>query len=265
MGMWFSWGTDWYGLKFILLYDGTNPVILCLQMRLMCWDMDIIHLNDNFLIIDIAYWSCLGSDLCFDPLLRDYTNRAVSIRANNPVPETLPMLAENIPGARGPHLPHTVDTNNAATVNTIDVHAQSLFSSIHVDVSNGHKFLTHVSLQYKTFTNRVPLEKTTATPLSNSNLPAAAKVITRCDWVVYSFSNEHFVSSIAARNFPFHVTLAANPFTEGTSFIWQTHWMQEDIQWHQRIIRPCPLIWWLFHPEQVYDSFPSPPARQFDA
>ena len=28
-------------------------------------------------------------------------------------------------------------------------------------------------------------------------------------------SNGHFVSSIVARNFPFHVTLAADPFAEG--------------------------------------------------
>ena len=52
----------------------------------------------------------------------------------------MPMLAENMPGARGPHLPHVVDFDNVATVNIIDAHAQSLFASIYVDESNGHKF-----------------------------------------------------------------------------------------------------------------------------
>ena len=35
-GMRFTWGTDCFGLKFILTYDGTNPALLRLQMRFMC-------------------------------------------------------------------------------------------------------------------------------------------------------------------------------------------------------------------------------------
>jgi hypothetical protein len=42
-GQQFVWATDCYTIKFILSYDGTNPAILCLQMRLMCWDVDIVH------------------------------------------------------------------------------------------------------------------------------------------------------------------------------------------------------------------------------
>jgi hypothetical protein len=42
-GQCFVWTTDCYSIKFILSYDGANPAILCLQMRLMCWDVDIAH------------------------------------------------------------------------------------------------------------------------------------------------------------------------------------------------------------------------------
>ena len=56
----------------------------------------MIHRNDNFLI-DAEYWSRLGADLCFDPLLRIYIQCAVSILAKNPVPETVPLLAKNMP------------------------------------------------------------------------------------------------------------------------------------------------------------------------
>jgi hypothetical protein len=42
-----------------------------LQMRFMCWDMDIKHRNDHWLP-NANYFSHLGADLCFDPLLKDY-------------------------------------------------------------------------------------------------------------------------------------------------------------------------------------------------
>ncbi len=48
------WVTDCYAVKFILLYDGSNPVILQLQMCLMCWDVDIVHQANNFLV-DVDY------------------------------------------------------------------------------------------------------------------------------------------------------------------------------------------------------------------
>jgi hypothetical protein len=42
-GQLFVWATDCYVIKFILSYDGTDPAILRLQLRLMCWDVDIVH------------------------------------------------------------------------------------------------------------------------------------------------------------------------------------------------------------------------------
>ena len=44
----FVWTTACYAIKFILSYDGANPAILRLQMRLMCWDVDIVHRNDHY-------------------------------------------------------------------------------------------------------------------------------------------------------------------------------------------------------------------------
>ena len=70
-GLRFVWVTDCYALKYILSYDGRNPTILRLQMRFMCWDMDIIYCNDHFLG-DADYFLRLGADLCYDPLLHNY-------------------------------------------------------------------------------------------------------------------------------------------------------------------------------------------------
>jgi hypothetical protein len=58
----FVWVTDCFAIKFILSYDGKNPAILRLQMRFICWDMDIVHRNDTFLV-DADYWSRLGVDV----------------------------------------------------------------------------------------------------------------------------------------------------------------------------------------------------------
>ncbi len=66
-GQRFGWVTNYCAIRFILSYVGANHAILFLQMRLMCSDVVIVHQNDSY-IMDTDYWSCLGADLCFDPL-----------------------------------------------------------------------------------------------------------------------------------------------------------------------------------------------------
>lgn len=53
-GQRFVWVADCYAARFILSYDGNNPAILRLQMRLMCWDVDIGYRNDIHLT-DVDY------------------------------------------------------------------------------------------------------------------------------------------------------------------------------------------------------------------
>jgi hypothetical protein len=66
-GQCFVWVTDCYAIRFLLSYDGGKLAILWLQMRLMCWGIDIVHRPDLHLV-DANYWSCLGIDVNFDPL-----------------------------------------------------------------------------------------------------------------------------------------------------------------------------------------------------
>jgi hypothetical protein len=61
----FVWVTDCYAVKFIMSY-GANQAILCLQMHLMGWDVDIIHRINDYLA-DANYWSRLNADLCYNP------------------------------------------------------------------------------------------------------------------------------------------------------------------------------------------------------
>jgi hypothetical protein len=95
----FTWVTDCYALRFILSYDGNNPAILCLQMRLMCWSMTIIH-RPGTVLTSADYFSHLGADLCFDPYLKDYIQRVLAMKQFSPAVSTLPILPENMPGYR---------------------------------------------------------------------------------------------------------------------------------------------------------------------
>ncbi len=47
----FMWTTNSYAIKFILSYDGAYPAILCLQMHLMCWNVDIVHQNGHYIFL----------------------------------------------------------------------------------------------------------------------------------------------------------------------------------------------------------------------
>jgi hypothetical protein len=80
----FVWVRDCYAIKVILTYDGNydcnNPVILRLQIRLMCCNVDIVHQN-NVHLTDVDYWSRLGLDLCFDPLFFEYLKFNQSLQA----------------------------------------------------------------------------------------------------------------------------------------------------------------------------------------
>jgi hypothetical protein len=99
-GQQFVWVADCYVAKFLLSYDGANPAILRLQMRLMCWEVKIIHHPDSQLV-DADYWSQLGSDIEYDPLQRDHLEFAMKTRAANPPPTEVPMCPENMPYYRG--------------------------------------------------------------------------------------------------------------------------------------------------------------------
>ncbi len=186
-GQRFVWMTDCYAIKFILSYDGANPAILCLQMRLMCWDVDIVHRNDHY-IADADYWSRLGTDLCFDPLFKKYLELTRSLRTENPPPTYLPVQPENMPYYRGPR----VTTPPDDTANTTDAaHCQA-----------------------------IAFEKTTpqtARALHNDEFPCYAQQILQLSWVVYSFHGGHFASTVQSQNLPFQVRVACDPSESGRS------------------------------------------------
>ncbi len=128
-GQQFTWVTDCHAIKFILSYEGKNPALLHLQMHFMCWDMDIEHHNDMYLV-DANYFSLLGSDLCYNPLIWEYIKHIWAIPCIHPPPTSLPIEPQNMPYYQGPLLPETPPTTTA-------------FMSADVPIETGFQYLVN--------------------------------------------------------------------------------------------------------------------------
>ncbi len=127
--------TDCYAVKFLLSYDGTNQAILRLQMRLMGWDVDIVHRTNDYLV-DADYWSGLDSDLCYDPSFKKYLHLLAELRKSHPAPCELPMKEEHMPYYSGPRIPAdhcppgTSMNNDSPDSSQVDEVATAMISSI---------------------------------------------------------------------------------------------------------------------------------------
>ncbi len=72
-------------------------------MQFMCWDMIIEHRNDVCLT-NADYFSWLGADLCFDPLLKEYIQQAHALHCCSSAPTKMPIALEFQPYFRGPRI-----------------------------------------------------------------------------------------------------------------------------------------------------------------
>jgi hypothetical protein len=164
-------------------------------MRLMCWDMDIVHRNDIYLA-NADYWSRLGEDICYDPLFKAYLDFDRGLRETFPAPTDLPTLPENMPYYRGPR----VVSPPSADEQTTDVnHCQSLFTQVLTHESNGLCHLSVNPIKFGEFDTVTPSEGHAST---NHEFSCYAQQVLRFSWAVYSFSGGHFASTI--RLAPFH-------------------------------------------------------------
>jgi hypothetical protein len=89
------WVTNCYAMKYFFLYKGANHTVLCLQMDLMCWNVDIIHQNNHY-ITDADYWLQIGTELCFDPPFKAYLDLVHTLCLKNPPPTSFPMKPEHM-------------------------------------------------------------------------------------------------------------------------------------------------------------------------
>jgi hypothetical protein len=207
-GTQFVWVMDCYVVWFILSYDGNNPAILRLQMRLMCWDVTIILRNNTYLA-DADYWLHLGEDICFDLHFRDYLQFVQRLRATYPAPTELPMLPQNMPYYRGPWVTTQPYLNHPDADAT---YCQCLLSSIIQGNSGGMSHLSNVPVRFGDFDTVTPAGAHAST---NHKIPCLAQQILQFSWTVYSFGGGHFASTIISRNLPFCVSLVCNQYKSG--------------------------------------------------
>jgi hypothetical protein len=174
----------------------------------MCWDVDIVHRPDVELV-DADYWSRLGVDIVYNPLLCDYMAYTMKTRAAHPLPTELPMRPENMLYYCGPRVaqptPPTAPSADA-------LHIQSLLTDIVLSNGVGNTALLNVPDRFGTFVGNLPGPRTEACALLNSEFARYARQCLQFDWVVYSFSNGRFCSSISSRNLPFKIAIACNPY-----------------------------------------------------
>jgi hypothetical protein len=181
-------------------------------MRFMCWEMDIEHRNDVFLM-DANYWSHLGADLCFDPLLREYIQQVSAFRNRTPSPTAMPPALENMPYFRGPHLPPSLsDTTLVATISASDL--PFVMQTDFGQPSIGLQHLCNYPVRFGLSPQPSSIQPS-STPLYHSDVTCAASILLHFDWVVYGFNSGHFVSNILKHGLPFCITLGCNPFASG--------------------------------------------------
>jgi hypothetical protein len=208
----FVWVTDCYAVKFILTYDGSNPAVLRFQMRLMGWDMEIVHCSSGFLT-DEDYWSCLEANLCYDLSFRTYLRMCANLRSTHPPPKDLPVLPEHMPYYRGPPIV-AMPKDALQPAATSDAIATSTMAAI---VSSGTStcFSNH-PIKFGAFPSTVPNAiEMNSRKLYNSEYPVFAFRASHFVWVVYAFNSGHFASTISKQNLPFSVLLACDPFAYG--------------------------------------------------
>jgi hypothetical protein len=183
-------------------------------MRLMCWDVDIVHRPDSELI-DANYWSCFGANLNFDPLFRRYLELTHHLRWSSLAPTDLPMRPENMPYYRGPRIQKPTPATDAANA----LHIQTLLIDLIVLDGRGHTHLLNVPVWFvdlsssMTNTSCLALART----FLNNEFARFARETMNFNWAVYSFSNGHFTSTIESRNLPFTIHLACNSTERGRS------------------------------------------------
>ena len=207
----FVWVTDCYAIKFILSYEGSNPAVLRLQMRLMCWDVDVVHRPDTELV-DADYWSRLGVNLQYDPLYVQYLTMTRQLRHAHPPATDLPMLPENMPYFRGPRvkLPREDRTAEAR-------HVQSLLTELATNTSGWTTPLSVRPIQFGTFADSEVSTTRTSRALYNSEFSSYALQVSQFSWAVFNFSNGHFLSTIETANLSFTIRLGCDPTQRGRS------------------------------------------------
>ena len=213
--------TDCHSLKYCLTYEGSNPVLLRMQMRLMLWNMDIVHRTRDY-NVDSDYMSKLALDSRFDPLLSKYLQVAAELRDKYPPPSG-DILPSMLPGYRQPrnapppsHCNTRGITIDGVPLDPLDVaHAIQLHTSVTDSIQRYNDKISIYPIHYFTPTNgpvrqfvttrsqsRQPTPPSPPTPpqlqpLQNNELSSGTRQLTTYQAILYGFGGGHVCHSLS--------------------------------------------------------------------
>ena len=249
----YCWGSqrftnisDCYSIKYLMGYEGKNPVILRLQLRLMLWPVDIVHRTRDF-NVDSNYMSKLALDTRHDPLLKLYLERASDLRNKYPALGGKVILPENMPGYR-PKCKSDTSNDNSSTFEpgmTIDgvpldtaeaSHAIQLHSAVCMNQTHHADCMSIYPIQYyhKTtdpvnifavtrsqtknsaaerpaMTSEPPIEASATPPeLLNNDVSSITCQLTSFQVILYGFGGGHLYENMKNDSLQLHVVAAAD-------------------------------------------------------
>jgi hypothetical protein len=188
--------------------------------------MDIEHRNNSHLV-DTDYWSRLGTDLCFDPLLKDYIQRANFLCKKHPLLTKLPMLPKNQPYYWPPRNPVQLkDPPAAAILQPQDIvlahhDANKIIPCLGGGCPNvpdtGMQYLSNWPISIGDFPAISTATPSSVHSLYNSDLTADARSLSCFDWMVYGLNGGHFISSTCSVGLPFAIVLTSDNYAHGRS------------------------------------------------
>ncbi len=175
--------------------------------------MIIEHRNDACLT-NADYFSRLGADLCFDPLLKEYIQQAHTLCCCSPVPTDMPIAPEFQPYFRGLRIN---SPKSQPPLQGLAMHAN--VATVTATASPQH--LQNWPVSFGRSPQSLDAGDVAPCCLYNSKLTQAASMIAHFDWAIYGFNSGHFLLTIKEHGYPFHVVLACKPFVNGRALFWE--------------------------------------------
>jgi hypothetical protein len=160
-------------MKWIMSYEGTNALVMQLQMELMSWWFTVTR-RPNRMLMDADFFSHLKKSLQFDPLLIQYMEVAHTIYINNKPDAHSPEVSpENMPNYKGKRS-STSSSTSSPSVNLL----------IHQDPIN--LSVTNIPLMFATDGS------TQSTRLHHAASASATFSVIHFNWAIYGFGSGHF-------------------------------------------------------------------------
>jgi hypothetical protein len=199
---------DCIGIRWIMFYNGSNPVIKRIQLELMGWWMTIVH-RPRRMNIAPDYFSKLGTEFHYDPLLNKYQHIAEQNQQQHPPEATGEIINDqNLPNFRGTR---TTPSTAKQTATQSEPTACHIALAAHESPRNAS--ITNIPISFGN-----DLKAIKSKSFHQSTCCTAAFQLLHQNWIVYGFSSGHFFKSCHEASETINVTLAADPDEKGRSF-----------------------------------------------